>query len=111
MDDVAGRAGVHPSTVSLALRAHPSIPAATRERVCRIAEKVGYQPHPLVSALMSFRRSARSGPRHTTLAYVTTSRPADAWREARTLRDQVPGAQAPAGGTGDQGEGFPPLAP
>ena len=29
MDDVAALAGVHPTTVSMALRSHPSIPAAT----------------------------------------------------------------------------------
>jgi DNA-binding LacI/PurR family transcriptional regulator len=111
MSDVAKLAGVHPSTVSLALRDHPSIPASTRERVRRAAAKIDYQPHPLVSALMSFRRSARRGPRHTTLAFVTTSRPADAWRESRTLRDQFAGAQDRARLQGYHIEEFPLYAP
>ena len=93
MADVARLAGVHGSTVSLALRDHPSIPEATRARVRRAAEQVGYQTHPLVSALMSFRRSSREVPRHTTLAFVTSSRPPHAWRESRTLNDQLAGAQ------------------
>ena len=33
LQDVATRAGVHRTTVSLALRDHPRIPAATRARV------------------------------------------------------------------------------
>lgn len=111
MSDVARIAGVHPSTVSLALRDHPSIPVETRERVRRAAEKIGYQPHPLVSALMTFRRSARSGPRHTTLAFVTTSRPANAWRESLTLLDQLAGAEERARQQGYRIEEFPLYAP
>ena len=111
MRDVARLVGVHASTVSLALRDHPSIPPATRERVRRAAERLGYQAHPLVSALMSFRRSARGGPRHTTLAFVTTSRPTNAWRESRTLRDQLAGAQDRAQMQGYHIEEFPLYAP
>lgn len=111
MADVARLAGVHGSTVSLALRNHPSIPEATRDRVRRAAAEVGYQPHPLVSALMSFRRSAREIPRHTTLAFVTSSRPTNAWRESRTLRDQLTGAQERAKLFGYHIEEFPLNAP
>ncbi|MBC7366554.1 MAG: LacI family DNA-binding transcriptional regulator [Undibacterium sp.] len=111
MVDVAHLAGVHSSTVSLAPRNHPSIPEATRALVRRAAEKAGYQPDPLVSALMSFRRSAREIPRHTTLAFVTSSRPANAWRESRTLRDQLAGAQERAQLLGYHIEEFPPNWP
>jgi DNA-binding LacI/PurR family transcriptional regulator len=111
MADVARLAGVHGSTVSLALRNHPSIPETTRDRVRRAAAQVGYQTHPLVSALMSFRRSAREIPRHTTLAFVTSSQPTDAWRESRTLRDQLAGAQERAQLLGYHIEEFPLHAP
>jgi DNA-binding LacI/PurR family transcriptional regulator len=111
MADVARLAEVHASTVSLALRNHPSIPEATRARVRHAAEQVGYQTHPLVSALMSFRRSAREVPRHTTLAFVTSSRPTNAWRESRTLRDQLAGAQERAQRLGYHIEEFPLNAP
>lgn len=111
MADVARVAGVHGSTVSLALRDHPSIPEATRARVRRAAEQVGYQTNPLVSALMSFRRTARQVPRHTTLAFVTSSQPIDAWRESRTLCDQLAGARERAQVFGYRIEEFPLYAP
>ena len=69
MGDVARYAGVHQTTVSRALRNDPRLPAATCGRIQRIAEKMGYRPHPLVSALVALRR-ARHPPRyHATLGY------------------------------------------
>jgi LacI family transcriptional regulator len=53
MKHVARAAGVSLMTVSLALRRDPSIPAATRERIIGLAEKIGYRRNPLVSALMA----------------------------------------------------------
>lgn len=53
MKHVAAAAGVSVMTVSLALRRDPSIPAATRRRVTDAAERIGYRPNPLVSALMA----------------------------------------------------------
>lgn len=50
---IAAQAGVAVSTVSYALRKHPSISAATRERIEAIATKLGYRPDPQISALMA----------------------------------------------------------
>ncbi len=44
------------STVSRALQNHPAIPEKTRQRVQKLAEKLGYRPNPLISALMASRR-------------------------------------------------------
>ena len=49
--DVADRAGVSRSTVSRALRNHPSVSAATRERVHHAAAHLGYHPNALASML------------------------------------------------------------
>jgi len=57
--DVARLAQVHFTTVSLALRDHPRIPAATRERIRQIAEKIGYRRDPLFMALVARRTGAR----------------------------------------------------
>ena len=70
LQDVADRAGVHRSTVALALRDNPRISSATRQRVQAIARELGYQLNPLVAALMSARRSGNPL-KHVTLGYVT----------------------------------------
>jgi LacI family transcriptional regulator len=54
--DVARVAQVHYSTVSLALRDHPSIPEGTRKKVRVAAERLGYQPNPVMAALSRFRQ-------------------------------------------------------
>ena len=57
MGDVARAAGgVHPSTVSLALRNDPSISEATRRKVRIAAKKVGYRPDPMLDAFNSHRK-------------------------------------------------------
>jgi LacI family transcriptional regulator len=53
--DVARVAGVHFTTVSLALRHHPSIPSGTRERIEEAARQIGYAPNPIFGALTHFR--------------------------------------------------------
>ncbi len=70
MAQVARRAGVHPSTVSLALRNHPSIPPATRERIREAVAEMGYRPDPVLNALTAYRR-ARTPHREVPLAYLT----------------------------------------
>ena len=65
MKDVAVLAGVHQTTVSLALRNHPGIPAVTRERIRRIAAEVGYRPDPVLDAFNLHRLAShplRSAP-------------------------------------------------
>ncbi len=57
--DIAARVGVHVTTVSLALRDHPSIPPSTRARIRSVAKEFGYQRDPLLDAL-NFHRARRS---------------------------------------------------
>lgn len=74
METVAQAAGVHRTTVSLALKGHASIPQATQKRIRDIAEKLGYRPNPLVAALMTNRRSKHQKDGKTgisTIAYIT----------------------------------------
>jgi LacI family transcriptional regulator len=59
LQDIADRTGYARSTVSLALRDHPSIPVATRAKIHAAARDLGYRPNPLVSALMTQLRGAR----------------------------------------------------
>jgi len=71
MSDVARRAGVHPATVSRALRNDPRITPAQREKIQRVAAALGYRKNPLVAALMTARQSRRVSAYHATLAFVT----------------------------------------
>jgi DNA-binding LacI/PurR family transcriptional regulator len=94
LNTVATRAGVHRSTVSLALRNHPRIPEETRHRIQSIAASLGYRPNPLVAALMQLKRSARPVPLRANLAYLTAFPTRDGWRE--NPPDFFPGAEARA---------------
>ena len=53
---IAAKAGLSGAAVSLALRDHPSIPPATRTRIKRLADQLGYRVDPNVSRLMAYLR-------------------------------------------------------
>jgi LacI family transcriptional regulator len=58
--EIATAAGVSVMTVSLALRGNPRIPPATRDRIKRLADELGYHPDPELSRLMNHLRTART---------------------------------------------------
>lgn len=96
MEDVARVLGLHRTTVSLALRDHPRIPRATRERVREAADRLGYRPHPLVSALMSYRANHRKPTWRGTLGVITSAATANAWCTPKAYRIMYEGALARA---------------
>lgn len=71
LSDVARQAGVSRMTVSLALRHHPSLPPATRERVQRIAREMGYRPDPEIARAMKRVASHRKTHVPITLALIS----------------------------------------
>lgn len=71
MRELAAKAGCSQTTVSLALRNHPRISQATRERIGEIARKAGYTRDPLVSTLMTQLRSSRKSRTTEKLALLT----------------------------------------
>ncbi len=71
---IALAAGVSCTTVSMALRNHPAIAAATRERIQRIAREMGYVPDPEVSKLMHHLQLRQKTRFHATIAALTTIR-------------------------------------
>jgi DNA-binding LacI/PurR family transcriptional regulator len=73
MADIARAAGCHQTTVSRALRGDTRIPSATRERIVELARQLGYQPHPLVSALIQSRRRRGNPAVVANIAYLTPS--------------------------------------
>lgn len=78
--DLAKHLGVSHATVSLALRDHPRISAAVREKVRKAAEELGYQPDPMLSALAHYRKEKIATPITSSLAWI------NAWTPANRLR-------------------------
>lgn len=106
LQDVAALAGVHRSTVSLALRDNPRISPEVRRRIQTIAKSVNYSVNPLVAALMQSRRS-RTSAKHISLAYVTTHPTRYGWRPPFHDRpDFFPGASERAKDFGYKLEDF-----
>lgn len=77
LKDVAAAAGVSVSGASYALRSHPSIPAATAQRVRRIAADIGYRPDLRIASVMAHIRRRRLPRDRESLAFVWVSTPPD----------------------------------
>lgn len=80
MAQIAREAGVATSTVSRALRGDARIGRATRERVARVAGRLGYRRHPLVAALMAQVRSRRPPSAQWNLAWLDFGATVGTWR-------------------------------
>lgn len=94
MRDVAEKAGVSVMTVSRVLRNQRNISTETKDKVNKIAAELGYRPNPMVSALMSYRRSARQTITYSSLGFLTAFPTRQAWRENRLFHEFFEGAKA-----------------
>lgn len=106
MQDIADRAGVSRMTVSRALRRDPKISSATIERVQRVAREMGYQPNPLVSALMANLRQQTPRTDVSTLAFLTAYPTRMGWKDPAAFRYYYYGARERAAQLGYQLEDF-----
>ncbi len=80
--DIAEKLGVSTMTVSLALRAHPSISKARVAEVREAARKMGYRPNAMASALAHRKWTLSRRATSTTLAWL------NCWDDPRDLRRQ-----------------------
>ena len=94
--DIARKADVHVTTVSLALRNHQRLPLATRERIQKLARKLGYAPDPMLRALVAYRGRVTERRNPVTLAYVTNWNTRWGWKEVTAHPDFYAGALAKA---------------
>jgi len=94
--DIAKKAGVHVTTVSLALRDHPRLPEATRRRIKALAKKMRYRPDPIMSALVAYRGAVLERRNMPTLAYVTNWATRWGWKETTAHPEFYVGARAKA---------------
>lgn len=104
--DIARVAGVHNTTVSLALRNSPSIPAATRQRIRAIADQLGYYPDPALQALVAYRKSRMPAHTKETIAWITHGDTRWSWRQVQAHEQSYLGAQQQAADLGYQLEHF-----
>ena len=78
--EIARRARVSHTTVSLSLRNHPSIPERTRARIRRLADRLGYRSNLLVSALMSQVRLKHAKAAPEVVGFLTGGPTAEDWK-------------------------------
>ncbi|MFV0336899.1 MAG: LacI family DNA-binding transcriptional regulator [Chthoniobacterales bacterium] len=92
LDNIAKIAGVHKATVSRALRNHPAIPLATRERIKEIAREQGYRPNPIVSMYQAQARSNRPSRMQAAFAWISDYPVTNAWSTYPWLKGYYHGA-------------------
>jgi LacI family transcriptional regulator len=80
LSQVAAALGVHASTVSKALRRHPRIPEATRERVKAKAAEMGYRPDPVLRSLQAYAVRNRRSSEGATIALIILHESLAKWR-------------------------------
>lgn len=81
MRRLAALAGVSRTTISMAMRNHPSIPEATRQRISKLAKEIGYTPDPVISSLMTQLRKSRPKRLVEKIAFLTFWDKRDAWQQ------------------------------
>ncbi len=96
LKDIASTLGCSKNTVSLALRGSPQIPPATRERVRRAAQRLGYQPNAVLSHLMAQLRTSRSNRLQAKLALVNANKDERAFQTHPTVPTYVAGCESRA---------------
>lgn len=72
LSQIAIRAGVHVTTVSLALRDSPRLPLATRERIQAMAKEMNYRPDPMLSSLVAYGAGRRKPAYQATIALLNS---------------------------------------
>jgi LacI family transcriptional regulator len=96
LGDIARAAGVHITTVSMALRNHPRLPVSTRDTIQALAKKMGYVHDPLMQALVAYRRTSMPHLSPPTIAYVTNWNTRYGWQKVTAHPEFYAGAEAKA---------------
>lgn len=96
MRDIAEQAGVHVSTVSLALKDSPRIREDTRQKINQIAIELGYRRNPYLSTLMQSRRVRKVPQSSPVIGYISFGSSRDEWKSVQVEFDFFRGCQAAA---------------
>lgn len=95
--EIARIAGVHVSTVCLALQNHPGLRASTRRRIVEVAERLGYSPDPMLSALAAYRNRLRPQAFRGQVTWLVPSATSPSWRKVPVSVEFHRGAAERAG--------------
>ncbi len=106
MKDIAREAGVSVMTVSLALRDQSRVSKATKVRIQRIADTMGYRPDPALSSLVAYRSSLRSPAFSGVIGYLNAYPDREHYRNHFLHRDYFEAALQHAGRSGYEMEAF-----
>ena len=79
--DIAAEAGVHFTTVGLALKNSTRISEATRARIHKVAKRMGYEPDPMLAALNAYRHTQSRPQYKASIAWINN------WPERSMLYD------------------------
>ena len=94
--DIADELGVHVTTVSKALKNHPDVAEATRQRVAEAAARLGYRPDPMLQSLVAYRQRNVSSAYRATLAWFCNYPEGTDMRVHAGYDDYLAGAQEQA---------------
>jgi LacI family transcriptional regulator len=94
--EIALASGVSRATVSYALRNDPKISVEVRNRVLKIAKRLGYRPDPLVAKLMAHLRMARPRRSLTKVALLIPGYPRSLVSHDKRLQQMLAGAKKQA---------------
>lgn len=72
LSDIARAAGVSTMTVSRALRHGEHVSPTLRQRIRKLARRLGYEPDPMLASLVVYRHGLRPRTEHSVVAYLTT---------------------------------------
>ncbi len=107
MQKIAEAGGVSRMTVSLAMRNSPKVSGETRARIRALAEKMGYRPNPLVSALMAQRSGRKRADSVYPLALLNCSHRVANFTDAPFYRRLLEGIERRARELGFYAQMFP----
>ncbi|MDD5262957.1 MAG: LacI family DNA-binding transcriptional regulator [Methylacidiphilales bacterium] len=92
LGDVARAAGISKTCVGYALQNRPGVSKITRERVLRIAKRLGYAPDARMTVLMESVRGAKSK-ELLPIAWLNTTIEKDAWQKYKFHTPLIEGAR------------------
>lgn len=106
LKDVALEAGVHVSTAWRALSNETYVSDGKRKLIREVADRLGYSPDPMLSALSSYRRSQRPPAYRSTLAWINNFPVRKDCTDAPHMKAYFDGAKAYAESKGFKLEEF-----